>query len=106
MPFVNAKLAQRCNTTQTFFQTYEKVHVHLGDLLASRGITQATIQPEFPGNHDTDHDFETKDLLRKCDLMCKEGWCQSQRCCNNNCGEEEDKQGSGLITNSMITTNV
>ena len=79
------------------FQAYIKVNTLLNDFLTSRGVTQITVQPEFPrtvaieNEEDGFNSFEkTKEsssqsqrcvTTDECNLPCADVWCEAQRCC-------------------------
>ena len=87
------------NLHATFKNTeaYIKVNTLLNDYLTSRGVTQITVQPEFPrtvaieNEEDSFNSFEkTKEsssesqpcvTTDECNLPCSDVWCEAQRCC-------------------------
>jgi len=55
---------------------FEKIHQQVDAFFISQGITQITIQPEFPK---TSHPSE--DDISNCALSCKTGQCEEMVCC-------------------------
>ena len=80
-------------------EAYIKVSTLLNDYLTSRGVTQITVQPEFPKSvaikteDDGLNSFEkTKESspqsqcslkTDECSLPCADVWCEAQRCCTS-----------------------
>lgn len=78
-------------------EAYIKVNTLLNDFLTSRGVTQITVQPEFPRTVaiETEEDGfnsleKTKEsssqsecclVTDECSLPCADVWCETQRCC-------------------------
>ena len=62
-----------------FFQAYHAIHLDLEKYLRSQGISQVTIQPEFPNENDQMIDSDLKDC---CYLNCHSDWCEPRKCCD------------------------
>ena len=77
-------------------EAYIKVNTLLNDYLTSIGVTQITVQPEFPrtvaredNEEDGSNGFEkTKEISSQwslktdeCNLPCADAWCEALRCC-------------------------
>ena len=63
------------------FQAYEKNQEALETYLKSQGITQLTVQPEFPELDWDDTSVDSKDC---CFINCHSDWCKERKCCNEN----------------------
>ena len=53
-----------CTRLKSFFQAYEESHKDVLELLKSKGITEITIQPEFPKQNEEDLEDGLKNLIQ------------------------------------------